>query len=1150
MTVFAVITAISEAVKTIDTIKGWFSSSSSDFDQSLDEVKQQLGLLTQLGTNILDAVNQVHEQILSAQVLAAYSLAELALGNMQSYRLSGAQGDLDNARNNSQQALVTLDNIIEQNPGQAQLMVGPLAYVLGARIRVGLELDDGAFVDPAYSSEIQEAVGRLYGFASDIEATLSRAVPQRHTTSFTDTDFRPPLITTTTSWSHTNSTGTYTAGWSRTVERQGTRILFDESGGSFTERKGTDGPVVRSGSIGDSPASTEAEGHRLDLKYLGLTDLRADASSFDALNDGQYIPGTDNGEELSGGAGRDLLLGRGGDDTLNGGDQADVLRGEAGNDALNGGNGDDVLRGGDSDDVLRGGAGNDLMDGQLGADTASFSDATNGVTVSLAIAGEQNTGQGIDRLLGLGSLEGSAFNDSLVGNGDANRFRGGGGNDTLDGGDGDDVLLGEAGDDTLLGGNGFDTTRFASPVTVDLLLGTASGAEGNDTLSSIEAAGGSDGNDVLRGNDVANLLEGSSGADLLDGREGSDTLRGDSGQPDGADTMAGGGGDDRIEELAAGNSLDTITGGTGRDTFVLAGLGSGIADRILDFEAGPGGDVIDLGILSPLDRLDAFVSGRLRLVQLGTNNTELQIDTDPGAGRAYATLIALEGVRPAELTAINFSPAAGFVQKGWDIMGGAASESLVGSNFGERILGAGGNDSLTGNGGNDTLDGGSGADVMAGGAGNDSYTVDNAGDVVIEKDGEGTDQVTSSVSFSLSGQYIERLTLTGTANISGTGNSLANTLTGNAGRNALNGGAGADTMAGGAGNDTYRADNAGDKVIENNGGGADRVFSSVSFSLAGQYIEQLALVSFGNTNGTGNSLDNSLTGNGGNNVLNGGTGADTMAGRTGNDAYVVDNVGDRVIENNGEGTDLVNSSVAFDLAGQYIEQLTLTGNVNINGRGNSLANTLAGNAGNNILDGRTGADTMTGGAGNDTYTVDNDGDKVLENDGAGTDQVNSSVGFDLTGQFIERLTLTGSANINGRGNSLANTLVGNAGNNVLDGRAGSDVLTGGLGADTFVFKEVLGASNIDTITDFNVVADMIRLDNAVFSAIAGTGTLSLAQFAANASGTAQDASDRIIYETDTGKLFYDSNGSAAGGAIQFAKLDAGLSLTNADFNIV
>jgi len=347
----------------------------------------------------------------------------------------------------------------------------------------------------------------------------------------------------------------------------------------------------------------------------------------------------------------------------------------------------------------------------------------------------------------------------------------------------------------------------------------------------------------------------------------------------------------------------------------------------------------------------------------------------------------------------------------------------------------------------------------------------------------------------------------------------------------INGFAGADTLRGLGANDTLYG-----------GEGSDVA--------KGETGDDIAYGGAGNDVLAGGAGDDQLYGDDGNDRLDGGAGVDTMTGGTGNDTYVVDNAGDTVIENNGEGTDRVDSSVSFSLAGRYIERLTLTGSGNINGTGNSLANSLTGNAGNNVLNGGTGADTMAGGAGNDTYTVDNAGDKVVENNGGGTDQVNSSVSFSLSGQYIERLTLTGSGNLNGTGNTVANILVGNAGNNFLNGGAGADVLTGGLGADTFVFRDALGASNIDTITDFNVAADTIQLDNVAFSAIVGTGTLSLAQFAANATGTAQDASDRIIYETDTGKLFYDSNGSAAGGAIQFAQLGAGLALTNADFTIV
>ena len=157
--------------------------------------------------------------------------------------------------------------------------------------------------------------------------------------------------------------------------------------------------------------------------------------------------------------------------------------------------------------------------------------------------------------------------------------------------------------------------------------------------------------------------------------------------------------------------------------------------------------------------------------------------------------------------------------------------------------------------------------------------------------------------------------------------------------------------------------------------------------------------------------------------------------------------------------------------------------------------------------------------------------------------------FSLGGKQVENLTLGGSGNINGTGNSFANVLTGNAGANVLNGGDGADTMKGGGGSDTFEFTTSLVAGKIDTIMDFSV-DDTIRLSRAIFNTIVGTGTLSATQFVANASGTAQDANDRIIYETDTGKLFFDSNGSAAGGATQFAQLSSGLALTANDFSII
>ena len=184
-----------------------------------------------------------------------------------------------------------------------------------------------------------------------------------------------------------------------------------------------------------------------------------------------------------------------------------------------------------------------------------------------------------------------------------------------------------------------------------------------------------------------------------------------------------------------------------------------------------------------------------------------------------------------------------------------------------------------------------------------------------------------------------------------------------------------------------------------------------------------------------------------------------------------------------------------------------------------------------MLDGGDGTDTVSYKSASGGVTVSLAITGPQETLGAGIDKLVN----------VENLT----------GSSFNDTLTGNAGANTIVGGAGNDVLTGGAGNDTFVFDAALNAAtNVDDITDFNVAADTIVLENAIFTTIVGTGTLTAAQFVANTTGTAQGADDRIVYETDTGKLFYDSNGNAAGGATQFAQLDAGLALTNADFFII
>jgi Ca2+-binding RTX toxin-like protein len=229
----------------------------------------------------------------------------------------------------------------------------------------------------------------------------------------------------------------------------------------------------------------------------------------------------------------------------------------------------------------------------------------------------------------------------------------------------------------------------------------------------------------------------------------------------------------------------------------------------------------------------------------------------------------------------------------------------TGNSLDNIIIGNDANNILNGGDGNDILDGGLGADSLIGGSGNDTFIVDNINDTI--SDLSGTDTVRSSVNWTL-GSTLENLTLTGTGNINGTGNSLKNVIVGNTGDNTLNGGSNADVLMGGAGNDTYIVDNTNDLVTELTNEGTDTVRSSVTYTLAVN-VENLTLTGTRSINGTGNDLNNIIVGNSGNNSLTGGFGSDILVGGDGNDTLFLglnDGATDKVVYNLGDGSDSVN----------------------------------------------------------------------------------------------------------------------------------------------------------------------------------------------------------------------------------------------------
>jgi Ca2+-binding RTX toxin-like protein len=473
------------------------------------------------------------------------------------------------------------------------------------------DYDGGAGDDTAVLPENRDAYTITYDAATQT-FTLKSAVNVTHVTGVETLQFADGTLSVASLFAggDNNDSLTGTAGQDDLNGGGGNDTLLGLGGDDRLDGgtgddvlSGGDGNDTLIGGVGRDAASyaDATAAVRVDLGVSGAqatggggTDTLTGIEDLVGSAFGDTLIGNAGDNALRGGAGDDLLIGLGGNDTFDGGAGIDTvsyaaalyvtvdlaltgpqsvggfegldtflnvenvvgssywgstLKGDAGNNQLTGGLGPDILMGRGGDDVLDGGGGL--------SDTASYAEASTGVTVDLAISGPQNTGEGYDTLIGIENLTGSAFGDTLKGTS---------GDNILMGGAGDDTLVGGGGSDHLDGGDGIDTVSYAGVATgvqVNLNPDSYFNGTGSDWLISIENVTGSAFADTLTGNAGANAL-------------------------------SGGGGNDR---LTGGLGRDMLTGGAGNDVFAFNAVnetlvGAGIRDVITDFQVGL--DDIDL----------------------------------------------------------------------------------------------------------------------------------------------------------------------------------------------------------------------------------------------------------------------------------------------------------------------------------------------------------------------------------------------------------------------------------------------------------------------------------------------------------------------------------------------------------------------------
>ena len=691
---------------------------------------------------------------------------------------------------------------------------------------------------------------------------------------------------------------------------------------------------------------------------------------------------------------------------------------------------------------------------------------------------------------------------------------------------------------------------------------------------------GTAGNDTLAGTSSNDSITGSSGNDSIDGLGGNDTAHGGSGD----DSLRGGGGSDvlrgngGLDVLNGGLGTDNLGGGTGTDIFAFSDFGAANADTITDFASGE--DVIELdgSVFTGIGASGFFVANASGTAQdandriiFETDTRQVWYDAD-GNGAGARQLIATLQVG-ATLTATDVVAAGGEPPSGNVINGSEGDDTLEGTDEDDTISGLGGDDQLSGSLGSDHLLGGdgndvldflpeemTGADTLDGGAGDDRYFA-STDDVLV--DAGGVDTVLATQSWTLAAGF-ENLIFdnyhfddNGLPGLRGIGNALGNhmqTYIGNAG--FLDGRAGNDTLVGASFEADTLIGNAGNDVLSGGSGGDSLVFDVAPGAANADLITEFVsgsdrIVIDGDAHAATGPSGQFAAGDGRFAANTSGMAADTS---------------DRVIYNTATGELWYDADGNGAGARQLIATLqgapTLAAtDIHVVDGSNPDGMVINGSAGNDQLSGGEGNDTINGFGGNDTIFAGGSGGDDLVDGGSGRDSIDfrftaqSGIVADfgagtIVGGGPGSISFTSIERVVGSvfndamtGNAAAQNLTGQGGADTLEGAGGIDTLWGGNGGDFFVFRE-MGTANADRISDFVSGADEVRLDGSVFTGI-GSGF-----FVANASGTAQDANDRVIYDTDSGQLYYDADGSGAGAAQLVATLTGAPALAAADISVI